>query len=342
MRVGPRQGGRRLGGGAAQEPPGGRRPGARGPARQDDRADHGPVRRQRRGQRVGQAVDLADRRRSGRRPLVLAGRPDPAMTAVARHGRPPRSARSASNRPRMPPAATGRRRPIGIATGSRRRVGSASTDPRGRRSAGASSNSGTPGAGADERRLEDAGVGPPADDDDVVGAGRLGQLVDDGVEDRVGRDRARQAGQDAGERFGLLAPADLERGDRLRWRIAANPTTNTRPTTTQSIGRRRLEREPQTRRSGRGRRRSRRRSTTRVGSDGPSCPAVGSRTAGWLAHVRDRGWRSGAAAVHRRSPVRMAVAALVLSYQSPVGAIAQAAAPLGAAAASWPPSRLTR
>ena len=96
----------------------------------------------------------------------------------------------------MPPAATGSgaSAPTGIATGSahgrlvavdrvlevgdrqeRRRVGHARP-------------------GADERRLEDAGVGPAPDDDDVVGArSPRPSSLDDRVEDRVRRDRAGQA-----------------------------------------------------------------------------------------------------------------------------------------------------
>ena len=66
-------------------------------------------------------------------------------------------------------------------------------------------DSGTPVAGRDEPGLEDAGVGAAADDDDVVGAGCPPELLDDGVDDGVRRDGARQARQDPRERGGLLA-----------------------------------------------------------------------------------------------------------------------------------------
>ncbi len=69
------------------------------------------------------------------------------------------------------------------------------------------------GPGVDERRLEDASVRPAAGDDDVVGPGPRPDLLDDRIDDRVGRDRARQALEDPGEALGLAAPADFEGPD---------------------------------------------------------------------------------------------------------------------------------
>ena len=71
----------------------------------------------------------------------------------------------------------------------------------------------TPGRGADQPRLEDPGVTAAASDDDVVGARRAGELVDDGRDDGIGRDRARQVREDPDERLGLGPAAGLEVGD---------------------------------------------------------------------------------------------------------------------------------
>ena len=106
--------------------------------------------------------------------------------------------------------------------------------------------------GADERRLEHPGIGSPADDDDVVGAGRLGQLLDDRTEDRVGRHRPRQARQDPGERLGLLAAPDLERRDGLAVADRGEADDDDEADEDQSIGRRRVRRRAGGRRSGTG------------------------------------------------------------------------------------------
>ena len=96
--------------------------------------------------------------------------------------------------------------------------------------------------GADEGGLEDAGVRAPPRDDDVVSATGIGQLGDDGIEDRVRGDRPRQAGQDAGERFGLFAPADLDLGDRLTVADRGEPDDE-HEGDDEDVGGRRLERE---------------------------------------------------------------------------------------------------
>ncbi len=205
---------------------------------------------QRRGQRVGQAVDLREpARRSGRRPAgaraargAAAGRAAPTVAPARRR---PRAIRAVRSSIRAAEAARGdglggpRPRPGWRPARGRAGVVARRPDPRGRRSAGSVVESGTPGAGADERRLEDAGVGPAAGDDDVVGAGRVGQLVDDGAEDRVGR-RPSATGPTGSGR--TIRPPRAGR-PRARRRpgdggSAASPTTSTRPTTTQSIGRR--------------------------------------------------------------------------------------------------------
>ena len=64
---------------------------------------------------------------------------------------------------------------------------------------------------ADETSLDDARAASSAHDDDVVGLRRLAELLDDRVDDRIGRHRARQPGQDAGERVGLGPAARIER-----------------------------------------------------------------------------------------------------------------------------------
>ena len=51
---------------------------------------------------------------------------------------------------------------------------------------------------------------PEADDDRVVGRGPLAQVLDDRIDDRVGRDRSRQAAQDSRQRIRFLTPAALE------------------------------------------------------------------------------------------------------------------------------------
>ena len=178
---------------------------------------------QRHGERVGQSVDLAG----------TAGDPLGDQLALARHAgrRPAASVDSALSgvaaampRGQVVEPAPQAARDDGVA-GPRRRPGwrpargrpglcsstGSSRSPIGRRVV----ESGTPGPGADERRLEHPGVGAPPRDDDVVRARRLGQLVDDRAQDRVGRHGARQARQDARERLGLLATADLERSDGL-------------------------------------------------------------------------------------------------------------------------------
>ncbi len=73
---------------------------------------------------------------------------------------------------------------------------------------------GAAGPGVDEGRLEDAGVWSATDDDDVVGARGGAEILDNGPDDRVGRDRARQPLEDPGEALGLVTPARLEILDR--------------------------------------------------------------------------------------------------------------------------------
>ena len=248
VRVGPRQRRRRLDRGAAEDPAGRRRPGVGGPARQDDRADDAVVRGQRRGQRVGQAVDLPDpagdplgdgcparlaaadavARRSGtaasRRPATRSPRRDARRRRSSSRPRERRRPRRPARRDVGPTGigdrlARGRRSAatVGRSTGSSR-------SPIGRSVV----ESGTPGPGADERRLEDAGVGPAAGDDDVVGAGRrrpssstMAPTIASGETERDRPDRIR-ANDSASSRRPASSAATA-----WRWRIAATPTTTT-------------------------------------------------------------------------------------------------------------------
>ena len=68
---------------------------------------------------------------------------------------------------------------------------------------------GTPGRRLTSVASRMQGLGMEADDDGVVGAGLDVELVDDGLDDRVGRHRARESLEDAGDAFGLAAPALL-------------------------------------------------------------------------------------------------------------------------------------
>ncbi len=172
------------------------------------------------------------------------------MTAVAALGNGPAAAIRAlswSNRPRMPPAATGVRRlgPDGMATGSRRTrsrsvVGGSSRSPIGRRVV----ESGTPGRALTSVASSTRASGPAAGDDDVVRAGRIGQLVDDRAEDRVGRHGARQARTGCAR---TIRPPRAGR-PRARRRPGGGGSRRTRRRTegddAQSIGRARSSDEP--------------------------------------------------------------------------------------------------
>jgi hypothetical protein len=68
--------------------------------------------------------------------------------------------------------------------------------------------------GGDERRLDEGGLGPAADDDDVVGRGGAAQLLHDRLEDRVRRDGPRQTLEDAGETLSLGPTPGLAGPDR--------------------------------------------------------------------------------------------------------------------------------
>jgi hypothetical protein len=69
-------------------------------------------------------------------------------------------------------------------------------------------------AQADKVRPELAAVLVPPDDDDVIGGRGVTEILGDGIDDGVGRDRAGQPTQDAGEGFGLAASAGVEVGHR--------------------------------------------------------------------------------------------------------------------------------
>ena len=73
---------------------------------------------------------------------------------------------------------------------------------------------GDPRTLADHRRLERSAVGLEPDDHRVVGPGPDPQLLDDRVDDRIGRDGAGEALEDPGEGLGLGAAALLEGADR--------------------------------------------------------------------------------------------------------------------------------
>jgi len=193
---------------------------------------------------------------------------------------------------------------------------------------------------ADERRLEHAGVGPAAGDDDVIRARRIGKLGDDRAEDRVRRHGARQPGQDARERFGLLAPSDLERGDRFAVADRGEPDdehqADDRPVDRPGT----VQRDPH---DG-----DQAENEERDGEDPPrSSDATvrrvrGSRRrAGRLRHVRDRGWRSGALPSIPIGPYSWRLGAVPSYYPVALIAVSGAAASC-AAAASFPPPCLTR
>ena len=229
-------------------------------------------------------------------PIGAAGAPRGGRTAPSGalaadpRGRGRRAGRAGRRRrpARRAPATTG------IATGSRSSGPASGATGSSRSAIGRRVvESGHAGPRADERRLEDPRVGAPPGDDDVVGAGRARPARSTiGADDRVGRDRARQARQDPGERLGFLAPPTSRPRHAWRWRIAANPTTMTRPTTAQSIGRarsvasRRTAIRPRMKKEPAKIHQARRRPTFR--RLGGSCWR-----AGGLAHVRYRGWRSG-------------------------------------------------
>ena len=94
-----------------------------------------------------------------------------------------------------------------------------------------------PGPRADQTRLEDAGVTATASDDDVVRAGRAGQLVDDGRDDGIGRDRV-ATGSRGSARTTPPLPGDRPRGRRrLRGvRSPRCPRRATSPPMRRSIG----------------------------------------------------------------------------------------------------------
>ena len=131
--------------------------------------------------------------------------------------------------------------------------------------------------------------------DDVIGAGGLAELLDDGVDDRIGRDGPGQPGQDPGERtrprpgYARRAPrprGGVHRAPRHRRRAgpraatsrAASAAGRGRATSaTMTTRRKATEKSHQDRRMRR--------------SDGSAGRA---RRRGGLAHVGNKGWRSGA------------------------------------------------
>ncbi len=269
---------------------------------QDDRADHAGLRGQRGGERIGQAVDLSGtsgdpfgdllplagpptgRRHGGRRAGERTGCRDPGRQfvdpAAQTAGRDPlRHVGHDRDGDRF--ASVGRAIVLdGILEIADRQEGRRIVDTR---------------TGADEGRLEDPCVGTPAGDDDMVGAGRLGELIDDGPEDRIGRDRARQARQDPGERFGLFATTQFEGGDGLavtdRGEADDEDEGDDRPVD----GSRKLGTEPD---QGDGSEDEERDGEDPPRSSDPTIRRVGGSywRAGGFAHVRDRGWRSGGVA----------------------------------------------
>ena len=183
---------------------------------------------QRRGQRVGQTVDLAG---PGGDPVGDAWwRPGPARRD---RSRPSAADRRGRGQPRGRCRRTGRaaRRPRRAARTGHDRDGHRLAIGPGRRPSTGSSRSaigrrvvesGTPGRALTSVASRTRRIRTAARHDDVVRAGGVASSSTIAPRIASGDDRARQAGQDPRERFGLLAAADLERGDRLRCRIAAN------------------------------------------------------------------------------------------------------------------------
>ena len=141
----------------------------------------------------------------GSRPRALGGTPRPGVVAFGAVAPPPRRpARSARARPPRPIRASTRARVVSAPTAAGGSLAAITATPTAERWMARVSKTGssrsvigrsvlesaTPGAGADQRGVEDPGVGPPPDHDDVVGVRGSRELVDDGAQDRVGGDRA--------------------------------------------------------------------------------------------------------------------------------------------------------
>ncbi len=228
MRVGARQRHGRLAGGAVEQAACGRRPRICDAPREHDRADDRAVGHERRGDRVAQAVGTANSRGDAVGDLLHAVRaaPDLGPGRRRRHVRAPESRDLRDGPGRHDRNRSGYRAgdcrdglgldrdrdrfgrdelPVGgpvdplleVRDGQdRRRVGNARP-------------------GAHEGRVEDPRARAPAGDDDMIGARRLRELLDDRVDHGVGGHRAGQARQDPGERLGLGSLLSFERSDRV-------------------------------------------------------------------------------------------------------------------------------
>ena len=146
------------------------------------------------------------------------------------------------------------------------------------------------GPPADERRLEDARLGMEPDDDGMVGAGLDVELVDDRLDDRVGRHRAGQPLEDPGDALGLAAPADLAAAHGLAMEDRGEPAerheTGDQPVDGLARGRGRAGRRP----GWPGRGRSRRGPTTSAGCDDPAVPCRASAGGGACHGLKDGGY----------------------------------------------------
>ena len=312
---------------------------------QDDRPDDGVVRGQRRGQRVAQTVDLAGPRRDPvgdrlvRRPGSARRRSvDGRRAADRRGGRQSRGRRRRTGRAATP-AATG----AGVGRRDRDRHGLAVA--RARPSTGSSRSaigrrvveSGTPGRAltsvasrtraSGRRRATTMWSAPVA----VASSSTIAPRIASGETERDRLDRMRA------KDLGLLAAADLERGDRLAMADGREADDEDEPDDG-PVGRTRpLRADPEDR--------DQAEDEEGGGEDPPGASRSrfrrvrgSSRPAGGVAHVRDQGWRSRPAASIPGPGTDGGGRPVPSSY--PPGR--QAAAMSPAAAASWPPSRLTR
>ena len=303
-----------------------------GPRRRDAsrpaRAPPMPRRRRRRGS-AGSRPTMARpiRRESTIAPTTTVARRSAARPGSRRSEAVRRSAtRSAGDRGRRPPAR-------GAATGPTATPSGA--DPRGRRSAAASCGSGCPGGRSRAAPRGRVRLGPPTDHDDVVGAGRLAQLLDDGIDDGIGRDRARQAGQDAGERLRLAPPAASRPGDRRGVDDGADAGHDDEPrgrtTSRAASGRRGRAEQPRGRAGGM----RRRRATRTGGCVDPTDPRARGARVGWLTSgIQDGGPGPSRPLPGTRYRWRRRPGTSVPVARSGGGVVP-------AAAASWPPPRLT-
>jgi hypothetical protein len=234
----PSQRGRGLDGRAGEDPPGRGRPRIDDPPGQDDRPDHPVLGPQRFRERVPQPVRGAGTGCQALGDPVRGGggagardRPRPVVVGLGRRTRRAREPTDAVANREGDRRATdrGRRRRrrgghrdgrevegqllLADRHGHRLALARAALDRQGIVEVGKREQRGRARharSRADEGRLQPRGVRPATHDDDVVRVRPDPELLDDGGDDRVGRDRAGQALEDPRQALCLGAPPDLE------------------------------------------------------------------------------------------------------------------------------------